>query len=243
MNIKKILNLENIVNVIFTLTIITFSVYSLIHLLNTPIYKINDINISGNEFLNNDNITSLIKHKIKDKNIYNVPIKELNELIVSHEFIKTSKIFTISPSTISIIVNEVSPILLFQKNKDYYLIDNHYTQIKADIKSINHYSVPIISNYEKFDNEYKRIVNSLNYIIENNKNIYSGINEIKVVNNELFYFIKNKATIKLSIDNIENNTIKLIEFDKQLNSEYDIRSYKNIDLTIPNQIIVKEKTI
>ena len=56
-------------------------------------------------------------------------------------------------------------------------------------------------------------------------------------------FIKNKATIKLSIDNIENNTIKLIEFDKQLNSEHDIRSYENIDLTIPNQIIVKEKTI
>jgi len=117
MKIKKILNLENIVNVIFTVTIIIFSVYSLIHLLNTSVYKINDINISGNEFLNNDNITSLIKHKIKDKNIYNIPIKELNELIVSHEFIKTSKIFTISPSTISIIINEVSPILLFQKIK------------------------------------------------------------------------------------------------------------------------------
>ena len=69
MKIKKILNLENIVNVIFTLTIITFSVYSLIHLLNTPTYKINEINISGNEFLNNDNISSLIKHKIKDKNV------------------------------------------------------------------------------------------------------------------------------------------------------------------------------
>ena len=73
--------------------------------------------------------------------------------------------------------------------------------------------------------------------------LYLPANEIKVVNNELFYFIKNKATIKLSIDNIENNTIKLIEFDKQLNSEHDIRSYENIDLTIPNQIIVKEKTI
>ena len=37
--------------------------------------------------------------------------------------------------------------------------------------------------------------------------------------------------------------LKLIEFIKEINNYNSIKSYKYINLSIPNQIIVKEKTI
>ncbi len=243
MKIKKMLSLENFINILSIILLSSISAYAFIYLFISKDYTIENVKISGNKFLEKNNITSLISENIKNKNIYNIHVKELNNKIMSHEFIKTSKIYTSLPNTISIIINEINPILLFQKDKEYYLIDENYAQIKADIKSINHYSVPIISHYDRFDNQYKKIVNSLNYIINNNINIYNYINEVKVNDDEILYLIKNNSIIKLSIENITKNTIKLVEFDKQLNHENSILLYKHIDLTVPNQIIVKEKII
>ena len=240
---KKILYLEIIINTLSTFLLLSISVYAFIYLLHSPDNTIKNIEILGNKFLDRNNISSLIEDNIINKNIYNIHIDELNEKLISHGFIKTSKIYTSLPNTIYIVINEINPILLFQKNKDYYLIDENYSQIKADIKSINHYAVPIISNYESFDNQYIKIVNSLNYIINNNINIYNYINEVKVNDDEILYIIKNNSIIKLSVKNIRKNTIKLIEFDKQLNHDNSILLYEHIDLTVPNQIIVKEKII
>ena len=240
---KKILHLDSIVNILSIILLLSISIYAFIYLLHSSDYTINNIEISGNEFLDSYNISSIIENSIKNKNIYNIQIEELNKKLISHEFIKTSKIYTRLPNTIYIIINEINPILLFQKDKEYYLIDKDYTQIKADIKSINHYKVPIISDFERFDSQLINIINSLNRIINSNTNIYNYINEVKVQNDEILYLIKNNSTIKLSINNIIKNTIKLIEFDKQLNSDNSILMYKHIDLTVPNQIIVKEKII
>ena len=243
MRLKKILSIENIINISSVILLSSISVYAFIYLFFSDSYIIENIEISGNNYLDSNNVALLIKDNIKNKNIYNIRIKELNKKIMAHAFIQTSKIYTTLPNTISIVIDEINPILLFHKDKEYYLIDDRYSQIKADTKSINHYSIPIIFDYDRFDNQYIEIVNSLNYIIDNNIKIYNDINEVKVNDDEILYMIKNNSTIKLSIENIRKNTIKLIEFDKQLNHENSIVLYKHIDLSVPNQIIVKEKTI
>ena len=243
MSFKKILTLENIINILSVILVSSISVYAFIYLFLSEDYIIENIEVSGNNYLDTNNIASLITENIKNKNIYNIHIAELNNKIMAHEFIKTSKIYTTLPNTISIVIDEINPILLFHKDKEYYLIDDKYSRIKADTKSINHYAIPIIFDYDRFDNQYIKIVNSLNYIIDNNINIYNDINEVKVKDDEILYMVKNNSIIKLSIENIRKNTIKLIEFDKQLNHENSIVLYKHIDLSVPNQIIVKEKTI
>ena len=91
--------------------------------------------------------------------------------------------------------------------------------------------------------EFKQIINSLKYTIKNNIQFYNDINEIKLKDNNMFLIIKNNTIIKLRRDNIENNMLKLIEFVKEINNYNSIKSYKYINLSIPNQIIVKEKTI
>ena len=243
MSLKKILYVENIINILSVILLSSISVYAFIYLFLSEDYIIEHIEVSGNNYLHKNNVASLIRDNIKNKNIYNIHITELNNKIMAHEFIKTSKIYTTLPNTISIVIDEINPILLFHKDKEYYLIDDKYSLIKADTKSINHYAIPIIFDYDRFDNQYMKIVNSLNYIIDNNIGIYNDINEVKVKDDEILYFIKNNSIIKLSIENIRKNTIKLIAFDKQSNDQNSILSFKHIDLTVPNQIIVKEKKI
>ncbi len=222
MDFKKILSVESIINILSVFLFSSISVYAFIYLFLSENYIIENIEVKGNNYLDRNNVVSLITDYIQNKNIYNIHITELNNKIMAHEFIKKSKIYTTLPNTISIVIDEINPVLLFHKDKEYYLIDDKYSQIKADTQSINHYAVPIIFNYDKFDNQYMKIVNSLNYIIDNNINIYNDINEIKINDDEILYLIKNNSIIKLSIKNIRKNTIKLIEFDKQLNHENSI---------------------
>ena len=50
------------------------------------------------------------------------------------------------------------------------------------------------------------------------------------------------TTIKLNLDNIDFHTQKLINFINQ-NQKKPIEKYEYVNLLIPNQIIVKEKSI
>ena len=50
------------------------------------------------------------------------------------------------------------------------------------------------------------------------------------------------TTIKLNLDNINLHTQKLINFINQ-NQKKPIEKYEYVNLLIPNQIIVKEKSI
>ena len=57
------------------------------------------------------------------------------------------------------------------------------------------------------------------------------------------FLIIDNTVVKIQRNNIKNNMIKLIEFIEETKTYKNINSYKYINLTIPNQIIVKDKTI
>ncbi len=95
MKIKKMLSLENFINILSIILLSSISAYAFIYLFISKDYTIENVKISGNKFLEKNNITSLISENIKNKNIYNIHVKELNNKIMSHEFIKTSKIWSL----------------------------------------------------------------------------------------------------------------------------------------------------
>ena len=72
--------------------------------------------------------------------------------------------------------------------------------------------------------------------------MYNSITEIKIDNEEIHYTTKYRTTIKLNVNNINHNTKALINFLNQ-NKVKTIDSYEYVNLLIPNQIIVKEKSI
>ena len=124
----------------------------------------------------------------------------------------------------------------------HMILDHRTNKIKADIKALNYYSVPIITSDIKKENIINVITYSLINIFNNNNELYDSISEIKINNNEIHYTTKYRTTIKLNENNINQNTTTLINFLNQ-NKVKKIESYEYVNLLIPNQIIVKEKSI
>tara|TARA_Y100000590_G_C15703081_1_gene1007517 strand:+ start:1666 stop:2382 length:717 start_codon:yes stop_codon:yes gene_type:complete len=233
---------SKIINYITLAILFSISIFALIYSLKSDLYRLEKINIKGNNFIKNTSIKNLLKENI-NKNILSLNLGSINNKINNNEFIESSKIYTTFPSTICIIINEVNPIALIDIKSKYYFIDNKYKQIHASLESINHYSVPIVSMENINNNDIMKIADILKIIITTNYKLYEIIDEINVKENFVYMIINNQTKIQLSKNYLINNTYKLIEFiaDKQI--EDKIHSYKYVNVSIPKQIIVKERKI
>ena len=241
MNKYKI-NIEKIVNSTFIITSTILIILLIIYSIRDDSFNINNVNINNNEFLSIDEINEIINGELKDKNIFNINISKLKKSINKHNYIQSSKIYTTYPNNIFIHINEIIPIVLFEENSQYFLVDHRSNKIKADIKALNYYSVPIITSDIKNQNRIKIITNSLINIFNNNNELYNSISEININNEEIHYKTNYRTTIKLDVNQVNQNTKALISFLNQ-NKHKRIESYEYVNLLIPNQIIVKEKSI
>ena len=79
-------------------------------------------------------------------------------------------------------------------------------------------------------------------ILNNSKSLYNSISEVRINKNEIHYTTNNRTIIKLDINHINYSTTKLINFLQQ-NTNKPIDTYEYVNLIIPNQIVVKEKSI
>lgn len=241
MNKYKI-NIEKIINSTFIITSTILIILLIIYSIRDDSFNINNVNINNNEFLSIDEINKIINGELKDKNIFNINISKLKKSINKHNYIQSSKIYTTYPNNIFIHINEIIPIVLFEENSQYFLVDHRSNKIKANIKALNYYSVPIITSDIKNQNRIKIITNSLINIFNNNNELYNSISEININNEEIHYKTNYRTTIKLDVNQVNQNTKALISFLNQ-NKLKRIESYEYVNLLIPNQIIVKEKSI
>ena len=241
MNKYKI-NIEKIINSTFIITSMILIILLIIYSIRDDSFNINNVNINNNEFLSIDEINEIMNGELKDKNIFNINISKLKKSINKHNYIQSSKIYTTYPNNIFIHINEIIPIVLFEENSQYFLVDHRSNKIKADIKALNYYSVPIITSDIKNQNRIKIITNSLINIFNNNNELYNSISEININNEEIHYKTNYRTTIKLDVNQVNQNTKALISFLNQ-NKLKRIESYEYVNLLIPNQIIVKEKSI
>jgi len=239
---KYKLNIEKVINSIFIASSILLLLLLIIYSLRGDTFNINNVNISNNDFLSNEEINNIINDELENKNIFNVNISKIKKLINKHNYIQSSKIYTTYPNNIFIHINEIIPIVLFEENSQYYLVDYGINKIQADIKALNYYSVPIITSDIKEQTRIKIITNSLINIFNKKNELYNSITEIKINNEEIHYTTKYRTTIKLNVNNINHDTKALINFLNQ-NKVTKIDSYEYVNLLIPNQIIVKEKSI
>ena len=203
----------------------------------TDLFKLKKINISGNNFLKENNIKNILE-EYKNTKIINLEIKKIEQSLNSHSYIRASKIYKILPNIISIEIKEITPIALFEDNKTYYFLDQKGNNIKANIDAINYFSVPIISNNSS--DIKSGLVDILNIIKSNNMKFYNIINEIKVQNEIIFLEIDKGTKIKINKSSNYNDIYKLLSFLRTIKNNKDITDYKYVDLTIPKQIIVKE---
>ena len=226
--IKYIINLILIIAFIFTIKLYVDKI---------NLFQLKTINISGNNFVENNNIKNILK-EYENSKINNIELKKLEQSLNNHSYIKASKIYKILPNIITVEIKEVSPIALFEDNKKYYFLDEEGNNIKANIDAINYFSVPIIS--DKSSDMKNNIVDILNIIKTKNTKFYNIVNEIKIQNETILLEIENGTKIKINQSYNYNDIYKLLSFLETIKNNKNITDYKYVDLTIPKQIIVKE---
>ena len=226
--IKYIINLILIIAFIFTIKLYVDKI---------NLFQLKTINISGNNFVENNNIKNILK-EYENSKINNIELKKLEQSLNNHSYIKASKIYKVLPNIITVEIKEVSPIALFEDNKKYYFLDEEGNNIKANIDAINYFSVPIIS--DKSSDMKNNIVDILNIIKTKNTKFYNIVNEIKIQNETILLEIENGTKIKINQSYNYNDIYKLLSFLETIKNNKNITDYKYVDLTIPKQIIVKE---
>jgi len=225
------------INIILSTTTIIFSFLIYTYAIKIELYNVKNIKINGTRFIMKNEIYSMLAH-YKNNKINSLEIKEIQETVNMHPYIKASKIYKVLPNTIIINIKEVVPIALFEDKGKYYFLDSKLNKIQSNINSINYYSVPIVSN--KIKNDFFNIGQTINQIRKKNMKFYNTINEIVILEDIILFNLNKGTKIKINRINEYNNTIKLLSFLETIKNNKKISDYKYVDLTIPKQIIVKE---
>ncbi|MBI45348.1 MAG: hypothetical protein CMG66_04190 [Candidatus Marinimicrobia bacterium] len=216
------------------------------YLLSIKAFNIDTIQISGNQYITNENLLRLIQNNTNNSNILNIKLKNLNSELQKDEFISHVKSYTKFPSSLTVEIEEITPLALFERNQKFYFMDQSKKIIEANYKAINHYiNTPIITN---LSNE-KINLNNIRYLlieILNHSNIvYEKLNEVQYLDENIILILDNNTKIILKNDHYKHNLNKFLSFNKQVivKNNIDINVYKYIDLSIPEQIIIREKNI
>ena len=224
------------------ITIITLFYSIQTYILSIDLYKLNKIEVYGNNFILNEEIIKTVDKTTKEKNILNIDIKDIQNNINSNPYIEKSKVYISLPSKINIIVKELKPIALFQNENSLFFLDDNNNKIKANNNSINIFPVPILTINEN-NIDYEMITNFLKLIKINNKALFYSINELSYKKELIIISLNNGTKIKMKKNNELNNTKKLLSFLNSINGIKTISDFKYVDLSIPKQIIVKENKI
>tara|TARA_B100000579_G_scaffold298482_1_gene248566 strand:- start:161 stop:871 length:711 start_codon:yes stop_codon:yes gene_type:complete len=208
------------------------------YVVKTDYFEVEKINIKGNNFVKDETIYKLIDNKI-NHNILELDLKNLKSKINKNDYIHSSKIYTLLPSTILIEINEIIPLAIFKNNNKKYLLDSNAKSIEADYNALNYYNVPIISNINNHSEKIK-ITELLKMILKNDESLYLSINHIVINNDEINIHLSSKTKIIINTNKTKNELAILFEFIDNISESKKITSYKYIDLTVKDQIIVKE---
>ena len=80
-------------------------------------------------------------------------------------------------------------------------------------------------------------------IYKYNQEVYNQLNELIYEDNFISLIFNNHTKVKINKDNYKKDLMKFYSFINQIINTENISIYEYIDLSISNQIIVKERKI
>ena len=209
-------------------------------------FKINLIKISGNDYVSTNQILDSITDYTKEGNIINLNLDAINSKLKKNDFIHTTKSYIKFPNILIIEIEELRPLALFETNQNFYFMDDAKNIIKANYEAINHYSnTPIITNISNEKISLDKIRYLLLEVIKNSNSVYEKLNEVQYLDNSIILILNNNTKIILQNKNFKYDLSKFLNFNKQviLKNNINIDNYQYIDVSIPEQIITREKKI
>ena len=216
---------------IFKLTVIVlcasfiYSNYLYIKMSNK--FKLNKIDIIGNNYINNEIILNTIEpHLIDD--IRKIKIEKIKQKLMKNNFIDKIKIYKQIPSKITIEIDEKNPIALVNDYKKNYFIDSNKNIIPADLSSINFYiNIPIVSADKKINTT--KTFNIISSIYKNNYKIYENLNEVIFENKKIKLIFNNLTKVIINDKNFNEELNSFFAFTKQVNM--NLESYNYLDFS------------
>ena len=216
---------------IFKLTVIVlcasfiYSNYLYIKMSNK--FKLNKIDIIGNNYINNETILNTIEPHLSD-DIRKIKIEKIKQKLIKNNFIDKIKIYKQIPSKITIEIDEKNPIALVNDYKKNYFIDSNKNIIPADLSSINFYiNIPIVSADKKIN--ITKTFNIISSIYKNNYKIYENLNEVIFENKKIKLIFNNLTKVIINDKNFNEELNSFFAFTKQVNM--NLESYTYLDFS------------
>ena len=209
-------------------------------------FKIDTIKLSGNKYIDDSQILETIEKHTNNQNIISIKLKGLNSKLEKNDFIHIAKAYTEFPSILFVEIEELIPIALFEKNKNFYFMDKSKNLIKANYQAINHYiNTPIITNLSNQILDLEEIRYVLTKILNSSNLIYEKLNEVQYSTDQMILILNNNTKIVLKNKSYKKDLNKFLNFNKQIivKNSIDIEEYKYIDVSIPEQIITRQKKL
>lgn len=191
--------------------------------------KIKDINISGLDYEDNQNLLKEIK-ALQLENIFFLNVFELEKIISANTLIEKFKVFKIYPSTLLVEIQKTNFLAKINIDNSIYLVGSNG---KLSNINLSNQKLPFIFGKPEINEflKFKKIVDNSKISYDQIKNIYyfqSKRWDLELENNILLKLPKNN--IEISLD----NSLEFINYNKFLNNII-------IDTRVENQIIVNDR--
>ena len=197
--------------------------------INLQIFKIDQINISGLENIDNTNLHESIKN-FKNKNIFFVDNFEISKNINSNNFVEKFKVFKEYPSTININIIKTNFLGITKINNIDYLIGSNGKFIKKTDKQI--IKLPFIFGSINVDeflilNEF---LNKSNFELSKIESFYYYQSKRWDIKTKKGLIIRLPSELNV---NLLNEVLQILEDEK-------FKDIKTLDFRQKNQIITYE---
>tara|TARA_Y100000588_G_scaffold288855_1_gene307368 strand:- start:9720 stop:10532 length:813 start_codon:yes stop_codon:yes gene_type:complete len=139
---------RNVLNVLLLLILVMGGLRAaplIVH--DVSMFRIDNISISGNQYLSNGEILSLVS-EFQDKNIFKVNLNLGREHLLASSWVKTATLRRVFPSTIEINIKERLPIGLARFDALLYLIDSEGIVIEEYGPAFSSFKLPIVDGLQ-----------------------------------------------------------------------------------------------
>ncbi len=212
--------------IIYILLLLIISSINNINLNKNLFYKVENINISGLNILDNEIILKKIKN-LNLENIFFLKNDGIREIINSNSLVEEYEVFKRYPSSLNIEIKKTIFLAKINLDDKIFIIGSNGKLSKDDssIKDLPYiFGNPDISDFLIF----KKIIEDSKISYEEVKNLYFFKSKRWDIE------LKNNVLIKLSTNNVKQNLDNVFEIMKDTN----FGNTKVIDMRIKNQIIL-----
>jgi len=202
------------------------------------LFNLETIKVIGNSFVDSTEITDLVNDNLSEP-VFDVDLNNIHDIVNNLDFIQTSNVFRVFPSTIVIEVFERTPVALVNDGESLFMVDKNKIILPATGDAINTFPVPVI-NYTN-NTSPDELVNIMNSIRDIYPELYQNLSELNKNNSEYILLSDERTVIYLGENYINNQIYLLKQFINTVEHVKEMNDYSYIDLRIPNQVVVREK--